>query len=114
MAVWRGPKRPYTGSLDSRPVAMTSLDILTALFALLFVLGLILGLGLLARRFGPRMLGQGGSRRLQVVEALPLDGRRRLMLIRRDDREHLLLTGGSTDLVIEGDIAASRPGVSAP
>lgn len=44
------------------------------------------------------------ERRLEVVDHASLDGRRRLVLIRRDDVEHLLLTGGPVDLVVETGI----------
>jgi flagellar protein FliO/FliZ len=43
-------------------------------------------------------------RRLGVVEVLPLDGRRRLVLVRRDRAEHLLLLGHTDDLVVERGI----------
>jgi flagellar protein FliO/FliZ len=46
------------------------------------------------------------ERRLEVVDHASLDGRRRLVLIRRDDVEHLLLTGGPVDLVVETGINA--------
>ncbi|HLY55173.1 MAG TPA: hypothetical protein VKS60_06430, partial [Stellaceae bacterium] len=55
---------------------------------------------------------RGGKRRLGVVEATPIDGRRSLVLIRRDDVEHLLLLGPAHDLVIETRIVAPVP--SAP
>lgn len=42
------------------------------------------------------------GRRLAVVEVLPVDDRRRLVLVRRDGAEHLLLVGGpGGDLVVE-------------
>lgn len=69
-----------------------------ALFALLATLALI-GLAFLAaRRFG--MIGgvrPGRERRLRVVETLMLDPRRKLLLVRCDDREHLLLVGPGGD-----------------
>lgn len=75
--------------------------------ALLFVLGLILGGAWLARRAGlGSALKPGRKRRLALVEALPVDGKRRLVLVRRDGKEHLLLVGGGTDVIVEGDIAA--------
>jgi flagellar protein FliO/FliZ len=57
-----------------------------------------------------------GERRLEVVDHASVDSRRKLVLIRRDDVEHLLLTGGPVDVVIETGInsAASRPAVIAP
>lgn len=48
------------------------------------------------------------GRRLSVVEVLPVDDRRRLVLVRRDGAEHLLLVGGpGGDLVVE-NVAASE------
>lgn len=71
--------------------------------ALAFVIGLMLAILWALRRFGPTgMVSRAADRkRLAVVESAALDGRRRLVLVRRDDSEHLLLVGGVTDLVIE-------------
>ena len=65
----------------------------------------------LARRSGlaGRIGAAKSGRRLAVVESAPLDGKRRLVLIRRDDTEHLVLIGAETALVIESGIAAPRP-----
>jgi flagellar protein FliO/FliZ len=82
------------------------------LLALLFVVALIAGCAWLARRFGfaARFGAAAGKRRLAIVEVLPLDGRRRLVLLRRDNAEHLVLLGLHNDLVIErsqtGDFSA--------
>lgn len=51
--------------------------------------------------FGPRP-----EKRLAVVEHASVDGRRRLVLIRRDGVEHLIMTGGPVDVVIETGIGA--------
>jgi len=48
------------------------------------------------------------ERRLDIVEQSTLDGRRRLVLIRRDDVEHLIMTGGPVDVGIETGIGAKR------
>lgn len=80
--------------------------------ALLFVLALIGGAGWAARRFG---LGgrlapnPGKARRLSVVEVATLDSRRKLVLVRRDTTEHLLLLGAGQDVLVEGGII-DRPG----
>ena len=49
--------------------------------------------------------------RLAVVDAASIDARRQLILIRRDNAEHLLMVGGPTDVVIEPNIvrAATAP-----
>jgi hypothetical protein len=47
---------------------------------------------------------QKGERRLAVVDQANIDGRRKLVLIRRDDVEHLIMTGGPVDVVIETGI----------
>ena len=47
-------------------------------------------------------------RRTGVVEATALDGRRRLVLVRRDNVEHLIMTGGPVDVVIETGIPARQ------
>jgi hypothetical protein len=39
--------------------------------------------------------------RLGVIEYASLDSKRKLVLIRRDDVEHLIMTGGPVDVVIE-------------
>lgn len=83
------------------------------LLALAFVLGLIGLVALALRRVGGQfgaLRRQPGARRLEIAEVLPLDGRRRLVLVRRDGREHLLLLGPQSDLVIERDI---EPGPAA-
>jgi len=54
--------------------------------------------------FGPR-----AERRLAVVDQASVDGRRRLILVRRDDVEHLIMTGGPVDVVIETGIGAPKP-----
>jgi flagellar protein FliO/FliZ len=73
-----------------------------------FTLSLVLVLALFAvavwaaKRYLPTMrLGARPGRRLQVVEVLMLDTRRRLVLIRRDDTEHLILLGAASETVIE-------------
>jgi flagellar protein FliO/FliZ len=75
--------------------------------AFLVVLALIGVTAWLVRRLSANRLG-GGARgrqpRLAVIDAATVDGRRRLVLIRRDNIEHLLMIGGPTDVVIEPNI----------
>ncbi len=81
----------------------------TALAALAGVLILILLLSRALRRFGlaPAAAGQG-TRRLSVVEVLPIDGRRRMLLIRCDDAPMLLVTGGPQDVLVPLPAAAKQ------
>jgi len=70
--------------------------------ALVFVLGLIGCAALLARRLGlGHSVRKAGSRRLGVVEVLPLDGRRKLVLLQCDGTEHLIILGQTGETVIE-------------
>ena len=54
------------------------------------------------------IFGSRPEKRLAVVEQASVDGRRRLLLVRRDDVEHLLMTGGPVDVVIETGIHSTR------
>ena len=76
--------------------------------AFLAVLALIGVTAWLVRRFGANRLGgvaaRGRQPRLAVIDAASVDGRRRLILIRRDNIEHLLMIGGPTDVVVEQNI----------
>ncbi|MBS0234578.1 MAG: flagellar biosynthetic protein FliO [Proteobacteria bacterium] len=74
--------------------------------AALFVRAYLTGTSPSAFLFRPK-----GDRRLEVVDHANVDSRRKLVLIRRDNVEHLLLTGGPVDVVIETGInaAAVRP-----
>jgi flagellar protein FliO/FliZ len=71
---------------------------LTAGIALLFVLGLILLLARLLRVTG--LAPQTSGQRLKLQEVLALDARRRVIILRCDGREVLLLTGGPQDLCL--------------
>src|SRR6185503_1609099 len=77
---------------------------------------LLIGLSGLGVWFARQSMGLTGmplftpkSRRIGLVEAAYVDGKRRLLLIRRDNVEHLVLTGGPIDLVVETGIAWTPP-----
>ncbi|MBV9550947.1 MAG: flagellar biosynthetic protein FliO [Alphaproteobacteria bacterium] len=92
--------------------------------ALLFVLALA-GVALLVKRYGSNpqafrdsFAGKLGKwdfkmpeRRLAVVETLVLGPKQRLLIIRRDDVEHLVLSGPEGASIIEHNIPvkASQP-----
>ncbi|ATU91293.1 flagellar biosynthetic protein FliO [Phyllobacterium zundukense] len=78
-------------------------------FVLLFLLVIALLLivfAILRRVTGGTFVAGGRNRqvRLSVTDAAAVDNRRRLVLVRRDDVEHLILIGGPSDVVIEQNI----------
>src|SRR3982750_243236 len=86
---------------------------LTFLFAFIAVLALIGVAAWLVRRFATNRLGANPNRgrmpRLAVIDAAAVDGRRRLVLVRRDNVEHLLMIGGPSDIVVEPNIVRATP-----
>ena len=95
---------------DNKPL----LYLAVAVLALVVVLLLIAGYRLL---FGPRIRSAGGRSRqprLGVVDAYDLDRQRQLVLVRRDNVEHLIMIGGPNDLLIEPTIVRGQPAVGSP
>jgi flagellar protein FliO/FliZ len=98
---------------------MDGLALLRALGALVFTLGLLIGGAMLLRRYGHKLGALGlalpvvKTKRLSISEIMSVDARHRLLLIRRDDSEHLVLMGPSGATVIEQKItpppAAASP-----
>jgi flagellar protein FliO/FliZ len=83
--------------------------------AFLIVLGLIGAAAWAVRRFGSARLGgavRGRQPRLAVIDYASVDARRRLILVRRDNVEHLLMIGGPTDVVVESNIVRAVPASS--
>jgi len=81
--------------------------------AFLIVLGLIGVAAWAVRRFGSARLAgaaRGRQPRLAVIDYASVDARRRLILIRRDNVEHLVMVGGPTDVVVESNIVRAAPG----
>ena len=83
-------------------------------FVLLLALG---GGGWFAwQRFGGSagaLFGGGREARIGVTEVASVDGKRKLVLIHRDGVEHLIMTGGPIDVVIEqGILPQRRPAVA--
>lgn len=87
---------------------------ITFIVAFIVVLALIGVAAWLVRRFANTRLGANTQRgrmpRLAVIDAAAVDGRRRLVLVRRDNVEHLLMIGGPTDIVVEPNIVRAAPG----
>ena len=88
------------------------------LLFLVVVLGLLALAFWLLRRFGGGRLGSSATRgrqpRLAMIDQAAIDNRRRLILIRRDNVEHLLIIGGPTDVVIEQNIVRAAGATLAP
>jgi len=95
-----------------------SMEILSWLLFVIFIAALLVVGGLLLRGYlvtgspggalkdalAGNFFGPRPPKRLEVVDQTNVDGRRKLLLIRRDDVEHLIMTGGPVDVVIETGI----------
>ncbi|MEO1747975.1 MAG: hypothetical protein AAFR27_05045 [Pseudomonadota bacterium] len=80
---------------------------LSGLVVLLFVgLALWILLAMVSRYRQSVFVSGGRKNRLEVIDATAIDDRRRLVLVRRDDVEHLVMIGGHNDVVIEQGIGA--------
>lgn len=101
---------------------MDLVEIARFVLALIIVLALIGLAGLAARRVGlggAMTPAAGRRRRLRVVDQAALDGKHKVVLLRRDDTDHLLLLGPNGNNVIEtgippGAAAAAEPEVTGP
>lgn len=85
--------------------------IVTAVLALGIVLVLIV-FGLWALKVLSRASNtfvRGRNKRLTVVDQVAIDQKRQLIIVRRDNVEHLILVGGAQDLVVESGIATEKP-----
>lgn len=86
-------------------------SVINAVFALGIVLVLIV-LGLWALKLVFRAstdMSRGRNKRLNVVDSVMLDTKRQMFIVRRDNVEHVILTGGPQDVVVESGIAVERP-----
>lgn len=79
-----------------------NMQIIVAATAVLLVLLIMLAVW---RALSPRLSGRRGQR-LGITEYYEIDKSRRLVLVRRDNVEHLVMIGGAHDMVIESGITA--------
>ncbi len=87
---------------------MEFIDLLRYFGALLLVLAMVGGAGLLARRFGvPGVTKPASDKRLAIVESLMVGPRQRLFIVRRDNVEHLVLSSPEGASVIESGIMSA-------
>lgn len=94
---------------------MTLLEIARLVFALAAVIGMIGLAALAAKRMG--LAGANGfqrARRLQLVETLAFDQRRRAAILKCDGREHLIMLDGASVTVIDRDIPPVAQRAEAP
>ncbi len=97
---------------------MSFATFLNFFMALAVVLGLIGILAWAGRRFGNNMPMLGSvlgrrknvTRRIGVVETIAIDGKHRLVLIKRDQIEHLVLLDPTGAVVVETNIVKGAPG----
>ncbi|MBI3419590.1 MAG: flagellar biosynthetic protein FliO [Proteobacteria bacterium] len=81
--------------------------LLRAVAALVLVLGLLLLLAVALRMWGGKLglvalsPDKGGGKKIQLLEATMLDSRHRLVRVRMENREHLILLGGASPVVVE-------------
>lgn len=84
-----------------------------ALLALACVLVLVAAIFFIARLFTRNSVSKAANRtrqpRLGVIDVASVDGRRQLIIVRRDAVEHLLMIGGPNDVVIESNIVRAQP-----
>ena len=83
-------------------------------FVLSFAIVLLLigAAAMAVRKFGGKTLIPGAAMRgrqprLAIIDRAPVDSRRSLVIVRRDNVEHLLLIGGPTDVLVEANIPAA-------
>jgi flagellar protein FliO/FliZ len=94
--------------------AMDLVDFARYFGALILVLGLLGFAWLAARRYGLPGIVQGQAlRRLCIVETLMIGPRHKLVLLKRDGTEHLMLIGPQGSEVIESGIPAGKPTIAA-
>jgi len=94
-------------------VETESVSWLRIVLAFVIVFGL-LGLMGFALKYvnqrGIKLPGMGDdSRRLKLIESLSLDVGHRLVIVKRDDKEHLLLLGSNHDIVVETNMESPPP-----
>ena len=87
---------------------MEEVEYIKVILGFIFVVTLIVLIAFIINYFGLNEFKFANKskkeRRLEVIETLILDTKRRLLLIKRDNTEHLLLMGKDSEQIIEKDI----------
>ncbi len=82
-------------------------QIFRVLAAFVFVMALMGGFLVVLRKMG-LATQNAGSKRLKLVEILPLDSKRRLAIIQRDSKQHLVILGPTGETLIESGIESPQ------
>ncbi len=84
---------------------MDGLSFLRAIGALAFTLGLLIGCAALLKRYSHKFVGfsipsvKMADKRMRIIESISLDARHRLMLVKIDASEHLILIGPNSSTI---------------
>lgn len=107
-------KEWLVNTLGLDPDIAGAVQVIIAFVVILTLIGIFTWI--LARIKGMRIDTARRSRqpRLAVMDSTPIDNQRRLVLVRRDAVEHLILVGGETDIVVEQTIVRGAPLVAQP
>mgnify|MGYP003671434737 FL=1 len=65
------------------------------------------GLAFIVKKLGlatPTSMKSSDKRRLKMIESLPLDARRRLVIISCDNQEHLIILGANGESIVQNNI----------
>jgi flagellar protein FliO/FliZ len=90
---------------------METPEILRFLMALVFVVSLMGGLWVILKKLGMNggfTMQQGKKRRLKIVEILPIDVKHKAVLLRCDDKDHLVILGPNGETVVEQSMPAKE------
>lgn len=84
-------------------------QLLRLAISLILVIGLMGGLSFFLKKLGlvniPQ-LRKGDKRRLSIVESLPLDTRRRLVILQADAKQYLVVLGPNGETVLDHEITS--------
>ncbi len=75
--------------------------------ALIIVLGLMGGLSFLLKKLGLVNMPQtkkGDKKRITLIESMPLDTRRRIVILQCDDKQYLVVLGPNGETMLDPDI----------
>ena len=89
---------------------MELIDLGRFIISLLFVLGLILLIAWGIRKSGleHKLQKMRKTERLAIVEAIHIDQKNKLVIVKRDDKEHLIMLGATGNLLIESITTNSK------